>query len=228
MSRLGGLLFTLSLTLLSACAERPSEPCPETMASLSSVSEGPSALIIGDSISMGYGPHLRASALGIDVQHNPCNAYDSGNTVRNISAWLSAKDRWTFVTFNNGIWDQTLGETWTSESEYRRNLAQIARQVRERTDCPLFLLTTEIPRLTPERSDARVVRRNEIAREVMSSEGIPVLDLYTFSQTIRSEHIRAEAEDDVHFTPEGYRLIAGQVSRELTRLCGIEFDGSLP
>ena len=212
MSRI--LLLFMSLAMV-ACAKNSTEQCYQSMPSLESFDGRPAILVIGDSISMGYGPYVRESLDQYDVQHNPCNAYDSRNTARRIDGWLKTRSSWHAITFNNGIWDQTVGDTWVGDDEYRANLTFIARAIKARTARPLFILSTEIPVNTPDRLNARIVRKNEIAVEVMDAEGIPWLDLYSYSRTINHLHSRAAEQDDVHFTEEGYEALAEKVLEAL-------------
>ncbi len=210
------LILTLGL-LLSACASKDKEayPCYETATADDSRLD---ILVIGDSISIGYTPYVQdALATNYDVSHNLCNAMESSNGVKKIDLWLSQRATWEAITFNHGLWDAA---SWvnTPISTYKNNLHVIAQKIKARTSKPLFILTTEVLPGTPYRNDSRVQALNAAAVEVMNAEGIPVLDLHTFSQTIQDKHVNP---NDVHYTEEGSSLLADEVLNELNTLYGI-------
>lgn len=207
------LLFTL---FLLGCAKPGSDP----YACSSNIPEQdgrPSILVIGDSISYGYLPYLKQSLSTYDVQHNPCNAFNSDITNRRIDKWLESRPRWDAITFNNGLWD-IASWSYVNSDDYRHNLREIAQKIKEHTDHPLFVLTTEVPIGAEGRDSTAVPARNAIAIEVMDAEGIPYVDLYSFSLTIVSEHIDPT---NVHWTPQGSEDLSVQVLNALNTNYGI-------
>lgn len=189
-----GLILCL---LLTGCGSAHTWNLPVCDAVPSADDARPDVLVIGDSVSIGYTPHLQAALPGYDIVHNPCNAMYSRNGLRRIDEWLAMRPTWDAITFNHGLWDVA---SWIdiSEQEYAQNLRAIAGKVKAVTPKPLFILTTHVPPGTPYRQDADVQRYNEIARQVMQELGIPVLDLYTPS--LGAEHV---GPGDVHYTDNG-------------------------
>ena len=62
-------------------------------------------LIIGDSISIGYTPFVKAYFYDkAIVSHNPGNAQHTGTGLLKIEEWLE-HENWDIVQFNWGLWD---------------------------------------------------------------------------------------------------------------------------
>ncbi len=81
------------------------------------------------------------------------------------------------------------------------------------------MLTTEVLPNTPYRTNACVVGKNAIAAQVMAAEGIPVLDLYSVSVGLQSEHVTAT---DVHFTDTGSQALGAAVLNSLQTEYGFQ------
>ena len=174
----------------------------------------PTVLVVGDSISIGYTPTIAAGLPNYQVVHNPCNASTTAWTKSQIGYWLNQRPTFEAITFNNGLWDIS---AWAhvSDENYRDYLTEIAQRVKTKTANPLFVLTTEVLPGTEGRIDADVVTKNNIARAVMALEGIPVLDLYSVSQTIQAEHVDAT---DVHFTALGSQILGTAILTALNTM----------
>lgn len=215
-NKLKSLLLIVMLS--SACGKKSSGGiCPANEA-LPAATGAPTVLIIGDSISIGYTPTIEAALTpAYDVVHNPCNAMTSAWTAQNIDTWLASRDSFEAITWNNGLWDIADWEN-ISDSDYAAKLHSIAQKIKAKTAHPLFILTTEVLAGTPHRENADVVNRNNIARDVMALEGIPVLDLYSVSQTIIDEHV---SQDDVHYTDAGSEVLGQAVLEKLNELYGV-------
>lgn len=214
-SKLKSLLL---IVILCSCGKKSSGGICPANEELPAATGAPTVLIIGDSISIGYTPTIEAALEpAYDVVHNPCNAMTSAWTAQNIDTWLASRDSFEAITWNNGLWDIADWEN-VSDSDYAANLHSIAQKIKAKTAHPLFILTTEVLVGTPNRENADVVNRNNIARDVMLEEGIPVLDLYSISQTIVDEHVSA---DDVHFTDAGSQVLGEAVLDKLNELYGV-------
>lgn len=187
-------------------------------------------LLLGDSIRMGYGPKVRsmlASQATVDFPDENCRF--SINTLCFLSTWAEQlqccqPEDIDLVHWNNGLWDvcHFAGDPLplVPPEAYRQALHRVAARIR--TLFPhariLFSLTTGVDENrtkyqhgVPMRTNAEIARYNEIAREVMREEHIPVNPLDAFAQTLPNElHV-----DWVHYTDEGYRLLAEQVSQAI-------------
>ena len=217
------LLLILATLILSACQPKDTDPfaCEDWIPA----SNGkPAILVIGDSISMGYTPFVKSTLANYDVVHNPCNAMNSHNTLKRIDGWLSTRASWEAITFNNGLWDISSdptaeGNAYQTDDQYRANLTEIAQRIKQHTTHPLFILSTEVPIGATYRVDVDIQTKNAIAVQVMAAEGIPTLDLYTYSKTITADHI---APDNVHWTAAGSQLLADQITTKLQTEYGIQ------
>ena len=103
------------------------------------------------------------------------------------------------VLFNNGLHGWHLDE----ENGYRIGYRKMLDFLAQNANVPIWVLLS-----TDDASDAdrnkRVIRRNEIARELAAEYGLPVIDLYELATTGENLHI----SDGVHFTAEGYQKFA--------------------
>lgn len=211
-------LLVLTVLILTACAKPDGPPTCTGKEKVTPATGQPSIMVIGDSISIGYFPVVKATLGGVyDVVHNPCNAEDSLWTIQHLDKWLASRDHFEAITFNNTLWDIA---SWapTSDGVYEQNLHAIARQIKNKTQHPLYVLGTQVLPNTAYRVDADEVRKNQIAIAVMAFEGIPVLDLYAVSATIQADHV---APTDVHYTDAGYQILGGAVLGSLNFNYGI-------
>lgn len=209
------LYFALSVVAVAGCNRCAKPPGDDPFAcsmSIPAADGRPSVLIVGDSISIGYTPHLKDTLTAYDVEHNPCNAMNTVNTRRRVADWLSARPHWDAVVWNNGLWDIA---DWSavSDSAYETNLHVIAQQLKAHSSVVIFALTTEVPSGTEGRRNADVLTKNAIARTVMRAEGIPVVDLYSVSVTLSGQH---PGPGDVHYTAAGSQTLGDEVLRALS------------
>ncbi|MEJ8844076.1 SGNH/GDSL hydrolase family protein [Lacibacter sp. H375] len=178
-------------------------------------------LVIGDSISIGYTPFLEKSlAPEILVTHNPGNGGSTVRGVQSVEKWLDNR-QWDVILFNFGLhdlvykdsankYDVVNGKVSVSLEEYRRNLETIVGILRETTAKLYFVTTTTVPQNSAGRKVEDPAKYNAVALEVMKKNGIEVIDLYSASLTI---HPQNSKPGNVHYTPEGYELLASYISK---------------
>lgn len=186
----------------------------------------PKVLIIGDSISQGYTPHLTALLDGrAEITRIPENGESSSHGVEQLNEWLGST-RWDVISFNFGLWDvcyrnaalpdgndldKVHGVIAVSPEQYRRNLEAIVRRL-ERTHARLLWEnTTVIPEGDPGRKPQDALTYNRIAKEVMDAHGIPVVDLYGLTAGFGPELFKRP--HNVHYSAVGYQEIAAGVAR---------------
>lgn len=225
-------LLLLPLLLLAACASSP-PPLEEPLR----------VLILGDSISIGYTPHVRAALAGraqvvrpmrADGEH-PENCQGTNHGVERLDAWLAiGGGGWDVIHFNFGLHDLKRVDPETGRNSkdlahphqapperYRRQLDAITTRLEETGARLVFATTTPVPEDVggPLRlpDDARTY--NRIAREVMAGHGVPVNDLFAFCLP-RLEDVQRPR--DVHFTPEGSRVLGEEVARVVLAVAGLE------
>jgi lysophospholipase L1-like esterase len=209
------VLFTLvALTLLQAQDFRVPVPSIEDTAGL------PRVLLIGDSISIGYGLPVRKLLAGkANVHRIPANGGTSANGVFMVDSWLG-KEKWDVIHFNFGLHDLKRledGEPQVPIDAYRRYLRLFAKRLKQTGAKLIFATTTPVPegKVSPPRRPMDVVAYNKVALEVMLENGIAVNDLYGFALP-RLDKIQLPV--NVHFTNDGSEQLAGRVAEAIHRL----------
>jgi|GEM_PF-3207776 len=173
----------------------------------------PRALLIGDSISLGYGPLVGKLLAGrAAVEHAPGHSGDTRRGLANLKQWLGT-GRWDVIHFNWGLHDLKEGGTAVPIEEYARNLRELVRQLRGTGAALVWASTTPVPPANAlHRRDEDVLRYNRAAQELMQEAGVAVDDLYT---AVKPRLAEAQQPNNVHFSPAGYRLLAEAVARSI-------------
>lgn len=193
----------------------------------------PRVLLIGDSISIGYTVAVQKMLEGKANVHRPlanCGPTTSG--LANLDAWLEtggAGKSWDVIHFNWGLHDlkymgpkgENLADPDSSESkpqvsqeDYRKNLTELVSKLQKTGASLIWRNTTPVPPGAKGRVAGDAVIYNEIAAEVMAKAGVPTHDLYSFAFE-RTDEIQKKA--DVHYTPEGSAVLAGDVTRVILK-----------
>jgi len=179
------------------------------------------ALIIGDSISIGYTPVV--AELLADwgaVEHNPGNALNSANILAHLDEWLG-EGSWDVIYFNSGLHDLRRMppefEPLESLQCYEANLHQIVRRLRAASTANLLFATT-----TPvidERHQAHkefkrfqkdVEAYNNVGLRVMTELKVPTVDLHGLIQQHGPDQLLLP--DGVHYPESASRLLAEAVA----------------
>ncbi len=187
----------------------------------------PRVLIIGDSISMGYMEPLQDLLKGTAVvEHNPGNAQHSGYGREHLDEWLGATE-WAVIHFNHGLHDLKYvdadgknvaakedGDIQMPLDRYAQNMEAIVVRLKETDAALIFATTTPYPDHPdgPLREKADAEKYNAVALEIMHRHGIQINDLYTFALP---QLATIQRPNNVHFTPEGSRVLAGEVARHI-------------
>ena len=197
-------------------------------------------MILGDSISIGYTPHV-ARLLGPAIKvvrpnrnGRPENCQGTDNGLPNLDRWLELEGgEWDLIHFNFGLHDlkRVNAETGknsnnpddpyqSSPEEYREQLTTIVKRLLK-TDAKLVLCTTTpVPEdVKPYRATTDPVEYNRVAREVIreldpTGDRIAVNDLFEFANR-RLEQIQRPA--NVHFSPQGSKELAVEVANVIRR-----------
>lgn len=177
-------------------------------------------LIIGDSISIGYFKPVQEMLAGrAIVEHNPGNAAHTANGLARLDEWLG-DTKWDVIHFNHGLHDLKYidenGRNVSAEKghqqipidQYERNLDEIVTRLEKTGAKLIFANTTPVPDGTGFRVKGDAQKYNVVAEKVMQKHGVPVNDLYSFAMA-RLDEIQRPV--NVHFTPEGSRLLGEQV-----------------
>ena len=156
-------------------------------------------LYIGDSISCG----VRRLITSLSNETILCDGFDTSRAVDNpylipsIQLCMQQQSKCDGILFNNGLHGSHL-----SAVEYEEYLEKVLLFLLE-TKIPVFVLLTTTDIVNPARS-ARVTVRNQVADKLAKKYDLPIIDLYT----VAAENANLHAPDGVHFTPEGYELMA--------------------
>lgn len=190
--------------------------------------ELPNVLIIGDSISIGYTPFVRQELEGkANVVHNEGNAQHTGTGLLKLDEWLG-NTTWDVIHFNWGLWDlcyrseqsNVYGNrdkihgivTFTTE-EYGKNLEQLVKRLKRTNARLIFATISYVPKGEAGRFFGDDKQYNKVAVRIMKKHNIQINRLNARSRTIHKKHKKAEG--DVHFTSDGYALLAKQVARKI-------------
>ena len=182
----------------------------------------PEVALIGDSISIGYAPAVRADLSGTYDVVRPGgemhNWYSSAEGLRELPRLFP--DAADVTVFNFGLWDLayrypipddpyncdfTLGHLSTDAAHYEKNLLAIASYVRAHSGVVIWVDTTPIPPGNECRHPGAELPYNLIADRVMSGSGFYILTLHPDPSYRKPVH-------NVHFYYPGYLALGHQVA----------------
>jgi len=173
----------------------------------------PRVLLIGDSITRGYGKDVEAGLAGKAYVARMATSKSLGDPalVEQIALVLREK-AFDIVHFNNGMH----GDAY-SEEAYAAALPAVLAAIRRGTPGARIVLATttdvrerdHLDRAAPKTE--RMVERNRLLTEFAQREKLPVDDLFG----VVHDHPEYHAADGVHFTAAGYAALAAQVVREI-------------
>jgi len=176
----------------------------------------PKVLLIGDSITRAY---FGGVEKGLEGKAHVCRIATSkaigDPALPQELALLMSENEFQVVHLNIGMhgWDYT-------EEEYKEYLPEVVEAVRKAAPKAKLVwgMTTPV-RKDREKGAAndRIIRRNAIAKEYFSSQGIPVDDLHGLMVPHTDLH-----SDDIHFNPEGSALLAKHVVDSIVPLLPIK------
>lgn len=177
------------------------------------VKDVPRVLYIGDSISCAT--RIAATALS---QHSiyfdgfgTSKAADNPHFADSIRLFASQQGERKIILFNNGLHGWHLDDTTGYANAYERMIVFLQEEFK---GTPLVLLLTT--HVADSERDGRVVLRNKAVCELASRYGIPVIDLYTVSK----QCAELLSPDGVHFTEQGYRVLAQEILDKIAPFFG--------
>ena len=193
-------------------AKPPRRPPQRAFAQIGDDPALPRVLLIGDSISIGYTQPTRTALAGKANVHRP--AANCGPTTRGLEqleAWLG-DGKWDVIHFNWGLHDLKFveGKRQVPLDEYQRNMKRLVARLKKTGAKLIWCSTTPVPEgCSPPRRNEDVIAYNAAAKQIMDQNRIAIDDLYAFALP-QLEKIQRPA--NVHFTPEGSKVLAGQVA----------------
>ncbi|WP_282936571.1 SGNH/GDSL hydrolase family protein [Paenibacillus sp. RC67] len=190
--------------------------------------------VIGDSISIQYGPYLKdmlADRFGYDRKSgeeaaltnldNPmgANGGDSSMVLEYLTLEHNHGTRYDILLMNCGLHDIKSSLTDSSKQvppdDYRSNLQSIAKLAQKMANDVIWIQTTDVVTeihnarcRSFHRFEVDVLQYNKIADQVWESFKIPRMDLYSFSRAFGTSAYC----DHVHFTEEVRRLQAAYIT----------------
>ncbi len=189
-----------------------------------------SVLIIGDSISIGYTEFVAAELADVaNVVHNPGNAQDTTKGLANIDEWLAA-GKWDVIHFNWGLWDlcyrnvdsktqgnrdRESGTIAVPLDEYAKKLELLLEKLEATGAKLIFATTTYVPINEAGRFVLDVQRYNRVAEEIMERHNVTINPLYSLSLKVHPKY--GNGDDDVHYSKEGYSILAKPVIKEIKK-----------
>lgn len=186
----------------------------------------PRVLIIGDSISIGYTPSVRALLQGMaNVHRIPANGGDTKKGLENIDAWLG-EGHWDVIQFNWGLHDikrrngtelDATKEKAVNPETYESNLRALAQRLQKTGAKLIWAATTPVPEGAKGRIPGDEIEYNRIAAKVMGELKIPVNDLHGY---VRPQLKTLQKPADVHYLPEGYAFLATRVAEQIGAALG--------
>ena len=172
----------------------------------------PRVLLIGDSITNGYTVPVRTLLKGranVDMLATSKNICDPALLLEVTLATHGY--RHAVIHFNNGLHGGQL-----TDAQYEAGLRRLVAKLRELAPQAKLVyanctsaVTLPDKQLDP-KSNAVVLRRNEIAARVMTDLGIPIDDLYAVIVDHSDWH-----SDSLHFNAQGYAALAESVVKSV-------------
>lgn len=174
----------------------------------------PRVLLIGDSITGGYGPKVADALKGKASVARLTTSKSIGDPVllAEVSLVLG-QCRFDVVHFNNGL------HGWGySEEEYQKAFPDLVATIRKHAPQAKLIWATITPMRQAGKLDViaentkRVQSRNQIAEAIVAHEGIAGDDLYGLVK----DHPEYWSPDGVHFNAQGVAAQAEQVTKKIT------------
>lgn len=189
-------------------------------------------LILGDSISIGYTPYVQKMMPEMTVirpmrGEKPENCSGTTAGVANIDRWLQLDGgNWDVIHFNWGLHDlkhvkpgDPKGAASDSPNDppqatpevYEKQLREIVGKLKATGAKLIFATTTPVPdgKMAVYRTNADVIKYNEVATKIMKENEIAINDLYTFMKP-KMATLQIQPAN-VHFTPAGSDALAKEV-----------------
>jgi lysophospholipase L1-like esterase len=173
----------------------------------------PHVLLIGDSITGGYGPKVADELNGKASVARLTTSKSIGDpAILAEVAMVLDQCRFDVVHFNNGLhgWGYT-------EAEYETHFPKLVATIRKHAPKAKLIWATITPMRQAGKLDViaegtkRVLARNRIADVFVTKEGITVDDLYGLVK----DHPEYWSNDGVHFNGKGIAVQAEQVTKRV-------------
>jgi acyl-CoA thioesterase-1 len=99
--------------------------------------------------------------------------------------------------------------------QYEKNLTAIVERLKKTGAKLIWSATTPVPETSnPPRRQEDVIAYNAVAKKIMDANGIAIDDLFRFALPKLKE---IQLPNNVHYTPEGYKVLAGHVAESILK-----------
>ena len=226
-----------ALTALHAAdtAPKPKASTPPEFVAITDDPKLPRVLLMGDSVSIAYALEVRKLLAGVaNVHRVPANCGSTKVAVGyyGLKRWLpDADEKWDVIHFNHGLHDLSYrfaddrdkndkgeyasptngGHQNVPPVEYEKNLRQVIARLKQTGAKLIFASTTPVP----ESDAAKYVKDselpyNEIAKQVMTEEGVTWNDLWSL---VKPRQAELQIPRNVLFQAKGSSVMAKQVAQ---------------
>ncbi len=176
----------------------------------------PRVLLIGDSITRGYGSRVEANLKGVAYVSRMATSKSLGDpALLQQVALVLQEQKFDIIHFNNGLHghDYTLPEYTAALPKLLETFHRYAPSAKL-----VWASSTDVREKghleTVGTGTAQVVQRNEAVAAVMAKKSIPVEDLFALVK----DHPEYHVNDGVHFNDQGYAVLAAQVAKTIRTL----------
>ena len=205
---------------------RPRKPNP-AYAKITEDPALPRALLIGDSISIGYTLPVRKLLAGkVNVLRPPTNCGPTTRGLQQLDKWL-AIGKLDVIHFNWGLHDLRLKGKAPNRTcridlaTYEANLRKLVTKLKANGAKLIWAATTPVvDGEGRKRRNSDCQAYNEVSTKVMTEAGIPINDLYALLMGLGDKRPSVTTRDGTHFTREGYQLEAKQVADAILKALG--------
>ncbi len=194
------------------------------------MSDKPSAILIGDSICMGYRLLVEQRLSGqVNILGIEGNGGDSSRVLGNLDKWMTSRDA-GLIHFNCGLHDLKFERDTKAYQQpidvYEANLRKIVERLQKEATARLVWVATT-PVIDERYNTAKGFDRyqhdveayNRIATAIMTDAGIPIDDLHS---AIQNDDVEAcLGSDGVHMTKRGNEVLADAVCKCILNQLGI-------
>ncbi|NQT83327.1 sialate O-acetylesterase [bacterium] len=195
---------------------------PQAELALCEVPEDPSlprALLIGDSISIGYTTPTRELLQGkVNLQRIPWNGGDTDRGLERLDEALGDL-KWDVIHFNFGLHDLLYSNDkyQVPIEEYEKNLRELVKRLKATGAKVIWASTTPVPEGAGGRRPGDAAEYNAVAKKIMEENEIPINDLHGFALPRLKE---LQQPRNVHFSDKGSRALAERVAASILAALG--------
>lgn len=188
----------------------------------------PRILIIGDSISMGYRPHITEHFKGkanVDYWTIGYKSMQGANSPmeRALKGVLS-QGPYDAVTFNFGLhyWGKPERSPEDKHIPWMTKIVELMQKTSPKTDfiwirtTPWRTVPAPEPRTLDPKKNERIIKFNKMTDEVMDKHGIPQVDLYSLCIK-QLQTIKKGTKDALHWGRENSKLMAVEINKEIEK-----------